>query len=321
MLPTDLSVSDLTYRPIVPAAGVTDLAIWDQTTGGADVTGSVYVLGFDGQTVQVVYQTAGPDMTTKLVGKIPRQQLKLDQEWITAADPQASPARNYTRVIGFNVKAKTFHVVSDNRSWLGVYAVSRNATSASGSATPLIVDQVIAGGPAAGVLQPGDEILNVVGMIPRKNLLGPQVVDELGSLMPGARVTLKIQRDGASITKTVTLSSYANAARSGIDAPSPGSLGVTVQNAAPNSPPGAYIVTVSAGSAAQKAGLADGDTITSLDGSTVTGLNQLVAMDSSHLAGQSVSIQYVDAAGATHQTTAVLQPWPAAETSPEVYGL
>lgn len=73
---------------------------------------------------------------------------------------------------------------------------------------------VAAGSPAAGVLEPGDQIVAVSGgPPPAQGLLDPAVVQEIGSNLPGARLALTVDRGGQTLTENVTLSSYANAAR------------------------------------------------------------------------------------------------------------
>ena len=67
---------------------------------------------------------------------------------------------------------------------------------------------------------------------------------------------------------------------------------------------GALIQSVVAGSPADQAGLVAGDTITSVDGTTVTTYAQLSSALLLHNAGDSVTIQWVDTTGAT-QTASV----------------
>jgi S1-C subfamily serine protease len=79
---------------------------------------------------------------------------------------------------------------------------------------------------------------------------------------------------------------------------SPGEAGLTVQS-------------VVAGSPAEQAGLAAGDTITTADGQSVTTYNALTNILLRHHAGDSVTLEWVDATGATQSasiTTAVGPP-------------
>jgi len=74
---------------------------------------------------------------------------------------------------------------------------------------------------------------------------------------------------------------------------------------------GVTISGVIEGTAAAKAGLAAGDTITSLGGQTVTSSAGLSAAITAHNPGDSVRVTWIDSSGATHSATVTLGAGPA----------
>jgi S1-C subfamily serine protease len=75
---------------------------------------------------------------------------------------------------------------------------------------------------------------------------------------------------------------------------------------------GAQIAGVVAGSPADKAGLAQGDTITSFDGSSVTTPDSLTALTQKHHPGDRVTVGWTDSSGDHHSATITLATGPAA---------
>ena len=75
---------------------------------------------------------------------------------------------------------------------------------------------------------------------------------------------------------------------------------------------GAVVGDVVSGGAAQAAGLAAGDVITSVDGQTVTSDTSLSQALSGDRPGQSIQITWTDSSGASHTATATLQAGPPA---------
>lgn len=74
---------------------------------------------------------------------------------------------------------------------------------------------------------------------------------------------------------------------------------------------GVLIAGVIPDTAAAKAGLAAGDTITSLGGTTVTSSSQLSAAIAAHKPGDRVKVTWIDPAGASHAATVTLGEGPA----------
>jgi S1-C subfamily serine protease len=104
----------------------------------------------------------------------------------------------------------------------------------------------------------------------------------------------------------------------------PGILGVEVTGAGANTDPfgagqsdngstsgGALVAGVSQGSPAADAGLSEGDTITSLDGTAVSSPDSLTTMMSGHKPGEKVTITWTDQSGQNHKATITLTAGPA----------
>jgi S1-C subfamily serine protease len=88
----------------------------------------------------------------------------------------------------------------------------------------------------------------------------------------------------------------------------PAFLGVQLS---PTSQGGATIADVVDGSAAAKAGLQGGDTITAVDGTTITTASGLSSVLAQHKPGDQVRLRYTDSAGRSHSVTVTLGSGPA----------
>jgi S1-C subfamily serine protease len=88
----------------------------------------------------------------------------------------------------------------------------------------------------------------------------------------------------------------------------PAFLGVQLS---PTGVGGAAIAGVVNGSAADKAGLADGDTITAVDGTAISTASGLSSVLAQHKPGDQVRLTYTDSAGQSHSVTATLGSGPA----------
>jgi S1-C subfamily serine protease len=93
----------------------------------------------------------------------------------------------------------------------------------------------------------------------------------------------------------------------------PGFLGVQVQASTQNGSvaAGAPIAGVVTGSAAAKAGLQAGDTITAVNGTTISSPSALSTAMANSKPGQQVTVTWVDAAGQSHSATLTLGTGPA----------
>ena len=74
----------------------------------------------------------------------------------------------------------------------------------------------------------------------------------------------------------------------------------------------ATVSTVIAGSPADKAGIAAGDTITAFDGTSISSAQALQNLTHRHHPGDQVSISWTDSSGQSHQATITLATGPAA---------
>ena len=93
----------------------------------------------------------------------------------------------------------------------------------------------------------------------------------------------------------------------------PAFLGVEVQPTSRygQSGGGATISGVISGTAAAGAGLASGDTITAIDGTTIGSSDNLTTALAGHKAGQQVRLRWLDTLGQTHSATVTLTAGPA----------
>lgn len=87
-------------------------------------------------------------------------------------------------------------------------------------------------------------------------------------------------------------------------------LGVGVTSSSSGDPTGAVIESIASGSPAAKAGLSEGDTITSFAGHPVNSPNGLVTVIQSEKPGASVSLVYLSTSGVRHTATAHLTSGP-----------
>jgi S1-C subfamily serine protease len=87
-------------------------------------------------------------------------------------------------------------------------------------------------------------------------------------------------------------------------------LGVGVASSVPRGPTGAVIESVASGSPAAKAGLTEGDTITSCAGHPVSSPNDLVTIIQNEKPGASVSLVYFSTSGARRTVTLRLTSGP-----------
>jgi S1-C subfamily serine protease len=113
----------------------------------------------------------------------------------------------------------------------------------------------------------------------------------------------------------------AGAASSSVHIGPTGFLGVQVVPSAPfgdiggggaSHAPGALVGGVIRGYPAQRAGLAQGDVITAVDGQAVTSANPLTDLLSAHHPGDTVQLRWIDAAGQTHSAAVKLASGPPA---------
>ncbi|MCX2843363.1 trypsin-like peptidase domain-containing protein [Curtobacterium flaccumfaciens] len=111
--------------------------------------------------------------------------------------------------------------------------------------------------------------------------------------------------------KTIAEKILAGESSSTITIGLPAFLGVQVSNTTGTTGGVAVAGTVE-GSGAASAGLAAGDTITSIDGTAVTSSDQLTKVVQSHSVGDKVSVRYTDSTGAAKTVTITLTAGPAA---------
>ncbi|MFC5501299.1 S1C family serine protease [Lysinimonas soli] len=112
--------------------------------------------------------------------------------------------------------------------------------------------------------------------------------------------------DALSIAKRIMAGEASSTVTIGL----PAFLGVELATAQTGA--GVLISGVVSGSAAAGSALTSGDTITALNGSAVTTTDSLSALVKSHTPGDTVTVTYTDASGASHQVAVTLAGGPAA---------
>jgi hypothetical protein len=336
MLPSAASVIGLRFQTITPTPGRTDLVFWAEESFGANAQLVVGIIHYNGQTASLQYSTAltDPQMPSSrgslVSGRAPHQTLHLVAGWVTADNSEAYPVRNYSQVVSWVHPidgGSGYTVTSDTRSWLGVYAIAEPGSTAP--TIPLVVVAVMPGSPAAGVLQPGDELLSVQGVaVPANANPGLGIIAEIAREQPGTPIALSIIRNGQQMIKNVTLSSYASSAHNTASAPIPGYLGIDALTDTPalaanyglGTGTGAIIAKVVSGSPAAGAGLEADDVITAINGQPVNDAADLTIDETIAGAGTTAIVTYVTTAGVT-QTASIGLGIFAEYAGPFVYGL
>ncbi len=179
------------------------------------------------------------------------------------------------------------------------------------SGTQTIVMEVTSGSPAekAGLKQ-GDVIVSVDGKkLDASNVLS----DVIASYKPGAAITLQVVSQGQS-QRDVKVTLGENPNKAGV-----AYLGVSYREIGPrmqisqgqmpfmqNESTGAIIVSVTTGSPADKAGLKQGDTITAINGTTVSSPQALSEAVSAHKPGDVVTLSVKHSDGTSADIKATL---------------
>jgi hypothetical protein len=264
LLPSSADVFSFHFAPITSAKGETDLAFWSTYNFGANSFLEASIVHYNGRVASLGYSMEGVpgEKAPGVIGEAPHQAFSVPEAWLTSADPECCPVRSYTNMVKF--KHKSYVVTSTTQSWLGIYAVSDVSTGTGPPPDPTVLS-VAPGGPAAGILQVGDQLVSVTGVkAPSNGDLGPAVIDEVARSLPGTIIALTIERGGAQRVVTIKLGSTAEATFAKSSAPMPGYLGVDVTSVTPaqraqygfTPTSGAIVLNVLSDSPADIAGLA-----------------------------------------------------------------
>ncbi len=332
VLPQDANIVRLEDFPLESSPGRVDLVFWSFLNGGANGNLEVGIVHFDGQTASIPYfdtytpspAGSGPSAT----GIAPHEQLSIPAGWLTADDPQCCAIRGFVNTVGFRTqtlsggyKSSTYVITSSTQSWLGAYVALPPNTSGGSTVPNPVVITVVPGSPAAGVLQPGDQLISVAGVtVPTSSDLGPPVIDQIAKGLPGTTIALTILRGGSERVLNITLASTASPAYSAASAPEPGYLGVQVatEGAQNGSPAGALVESVESNSPAETAGLVAGDILTSIGSTPVTTDQGLAEALYEISPGTGVQVAYVDETGAAHAVTVTIGAYPTDNPGPTV---
>lgn len=122
----------------------------------------------------------------------------------------------------------------------------------------------------------------------------------------GATVSFAIPINHAlSIAKQISSGQASSTIHIGL----PGFLGVGLSSTATGN--GAVVISVASGTPAESAGLAAGDTITSVSGTKVTSATGLTAAMQGHRPGDKVTLSWTDTSGSSHTASVTLAAGPA----------
>jgi len=330
VLPESENVPTLNTFPLASAPGRVDVAFAAFVNAGANGTMEVGIVHFDGQTATLgyfndFYPPNGNSGNPAAVSSAPHQLLQITAGWHTIDDPQCCAVRNYDLDIALQPNppdsggGSSYVVESSTQSWVGAYLFIANTGSIPTTANP-VVASVVQGSPAAGVLQVGDQLVEVSGESPNPDAdLGPAVIDEIAKSLPGTVIPLVILRNGAQQVVNVKLASTAVPAYTTTVTPNPGYLGVQLSDSpVAGAPAGAYIEQVGSSSPAASAGLTGGDVITSIGASPISTTASLQAAMGSLASGTTVNVGYVDTAGNAQTVSVTLSVYPSGQTAPQV---
>lgn len=247
--------------------------------------------------------------TPVITGPAAQQRLTLTAIDAAVDTPASTPLRNYTQVLTGTSEGQVA-VSADDRSYAGLYLaeISAGADTATTSGLPAgaaIVTAVDPKSSAAGVLRRGDLVLTVNGSTATTS---SSVLDKLATAKAGTTVTVGYVRGATTLTSSIKLASQLRdpqqpSSASDSDNQQFGSLGVQADSAT------LALLAVITGGPAQAAGLQIGDTLTSVNGVTVSNFAQLAAA-LWNTAGTPIRVSVKTAAGGTHDVTLTPQPAP-----------
>ena len=266
-----------------------------------------------------------------MVDEAPDQELAVTAGWLTTDDPECCAVRSFSERVALTKTkgsgsgtSSNYQVVSTTKSWLGVdVAIPGDSTNLMENPVVLSVDPK---GPAKGLLQPGDRLVSVAGVKrPPSSDLGPPVIDEVASQLPGRRVALTIQRGTATQVVNITLAMGPTEVTATRAFPSPGYAGVQVTTVSTAlrqqfglTSGGAFVKTVAADAPAHEAGIDTGDVITSV------GVRQIINPTDFEVAmmetppGTTVKVALVNASGVPETVTMTVGSYPETAFAPQV---
>jgi len=157
------------------------------------------------------------------------------------------------------------------------------------------VQSDVVSGDSGGPLR--DESGDVVGIVTAASSGATPVTGYAIPIADAVDIARQIQSGQASSTITIGLPAF---------------LGAQIATSATGATAGVPIAGAVPGSAAEKAGLVAGDTVTAFDGAPVASAEALTTAVKAHQPGDQVSVTWTDAAGASHTATVELGDGPAA---------
>jgi S1-C subfamily serine protease len=204
--------------------------------------------------------------------------------------------------------------VGDEATSVGNAEGTGNLVAAAGTITALD-EAITVGNEYTGASESLSGLIEVDADVVSGDSGGPLVNDEgdvIGIVTAASSGSANISGYAIPIDTALTIVDQIN---SGVETDSvaigaPAFLGVQI--ATSQTAGGVVIGGVIAGTPAETAGLAEGDTITAVDGTAVTTSDALSALIATHEPGDSVAVNYTTAAGVAQQATVTLMEGPAA---------
>ncbi|MDP9027293.1 MAG: S1C family serine protease [Actinomycetota bacterium] len=293
-------VSTLDYDNTSQAAG-TGIIL---TSGGEILTNNHVVQG--STSIKVTVESTNKTYTAKVVGTDTTDDIAVLQ----LVD---NSGRNVTGLTKATIDTQKLSI-GDAVTSVGNAEGTGNLVAAAGSVTALAQDIQVANDTTgatenlAGLIETNADVVSGDSGGPLIDAQG-EVTGVVTAASSGSRTTTGYAIPIATAL-TIAKKIIAGEASSTITIGLPAFLGVQLATAQ-----GATGVTISgalAGSAAAGAGLVAGDIITAVDGTAITSTDSLSAAIKAHAVGDSVTISYTDATGASQQAKVTLAEGPAA---------
>jgi S1-C subfamily serine protease len=270
------------------------------TSSGEVLTNNHVIEGASSISVQVA--GSGPRYTAKVVGTDKTDDVALLQVEGVSGLKTVSLGKSSGVVAGDAVVA------------IG-NALGQGGTPAASQGVVAAVDQTITAGDGSGNAETLSGLLQVRALIQPGDSGGP-LVDMSGNVVgmdTAAQVSGRFADAGGSTNAYAIPISTAMSIVKLIESGGGGStiiqvgdraiLGISIQD---GSPSGALVIGVQSGSPAESAGLAAGDVITSLGGTSVTSAATLGTAMQAHHPGDRVAVAWLDTSGNQHSATVTL---------------
>jgi hypothetical protein len=177
--------------------------------GGSGVQAALIILSFQQGQANIAYEWVGQDdISFDVTDTGSGQQLLARAPYWTPNDAHCCPVRFYKFTVGVD-KHGFLTSLSDDRPWLGLYAVPTLQPDSLGGTNPRSPMRIVgtaARSPAAAAFRAGDIIEAVKRAAHPKgerSLFGPAIVDEVEAHNAGAHISFLVRRGSRTFTVTI----------------------------------------------------------------------------------------------------------------------